>query len=325
VGEILFLAAKCDAVGVCPHPSIIYRIYSDGNGLQQVFQSQTDIFDLALSPNGTKFAFAQDYGWGYQVHIFDLVTGNTWPLVDMPYNTRLPRWVSENQLLCVARPVSGGANNIYIANVDGGGWQQLSEHPSTVAFFDLAVSPNGTQCLFANYDSDADRTTVSRMNVNHPGLQELISLPGHRPIDVGWSPSGRWMVFYPTGSTDLIPIYLANREGAETEEIAQLADSPQLLAWTSDESELIFLEIRSGSVVAVRRDGNGTRTIARVSGPGELAIVSDLYLSPVALSPDQTQLVFSPLGGGLYVMDMYTGCWQQLMSGYLAFTVLWVH
>lgn len=324
VGQILFLAAKCDAVGVCPHPSIIYRIRSDGSGLQQVFQSQADIFELALSPDGTTFAFTEDYGWGYQVHIFDLATGNTWPLVDLPYNTRLPRWVSEDQLLCVARPVSGGANNIYIADVDGGGWQQLSEYPSTIAFFDLAVSPDGTQCLFAKYDSDADRTTVSRMNVDRTGLQELISLPGHHPVDVGWSPSGRWMTIYPTGSTDLIPIYLANREGAETVEIVQLADSPQLLAWASDESELIFLEIRSGSVMAVRRDGNGTRMIARVSGPGELAVVSDLYLSPVALSPDQAQLVFSPLGGGLYVMDMHTECWQQLMSGYLAFTILWV-
>lgn len=132
------------------------------------------------------------------------------------------------------------------------------------------------------------------------------------------------MTIYPTGSTDLIPIYLANREGAETVEIVQLADSPQLLAWASDESELIFLEIRSGSVMAVRRDGNGTRMIARVSGHGELAVVSDLYLSPVALSPNQAQLVFSPLGGGLYIMDLHTGCWQQLVSGYLAFNILWV-
>ncbi len=325
IGQILFLAAKCDSMGVCPHPSTIYRIRSDGSGLQQVFQSQADIFDLALSPDGTKLAFTEDYGWGYQVHILDLETGDAQPLVDLPYSTRMPRWVSNDQLLCVARPtVSGGTNNIYVAGVDGGEWQQLTNYLSTNAFFDLAVSPDGAQCLFAKYDSDADRTTVSRMNTDRTGLQELISFPGHHPVDVVWSPSGRWMAIYPTGSTDLIPIYLANREGADTVEIAQLADSPQLLAWATDESELIFLQIRSRSVVAVRRDGNGTRMIARVSDPGELAMVSDLYLSPVALSTDQAQLVFSPLGGGLYVMDMHTGCWQQLMSGYLAFSILWV-
>lgn len=324
VGRILFLAAKCDSMGVCPHPSTIYRIRSDGSGLQQVFQSQADIFDLALSPDGTKLAFAEDYGWGHQVHILDLETGDTQPLLDLPYNTRMPRWISNDHLLCVARPTgSGETNNIYVADADGERWQQLTDYLSTNAFYDLAVSPDGAQCLFATYGSDADRTTVSRMNVDQTGLQELISLPGYHPVDVEWSPSGRWMAIYRTGSTDLIPIYLANRESADMVEIAQL-DSPQLLAWATDESELLFLEIQSGSVVAVRRDGNGTRTIARVSVPGELATVSDLYLSPVALSPDHAQLVFSPLGGGLYIMDMHTGCQQQLMSGYLAFTILWV-
>ncbi len=324
VGRILFLAAKCDSMGVCPHPSTIYRIRSDGSGLQQVFQSQADILDLALSPNNTRLAFAEDYGWGYQVHILDLETGDTQPLLDLPYNTRMPRWVSNDQLLCVAGPTgSGGTNNIYVADADGGG-QQLTNYLSSTAFFDLAVSPDGAQCLFATYDSDADRTTVSRINVDRTGLQELISLPGYHPVDVEWSPSGRWMAIYRTGSTGLIPIYLANRESADMVEIAQL-DSPQLLAWATDESELIFLEIQSGNVVAVRRDSNGTRTIARVSGPGELLRVGDLYLSPVALSPDQAQLVFSPLGGGLYIMDMHTGRRQQLMmADYLAFTILWV-
>lgn len=324
-GQILFLAAKCDSMGVCPHPSIIYRIRSDGSGLQQVFQSQADIFELALSPDGAKLAFTEDYGRGYQVHILDLATGNALPLVDLPYNTRLPRWVSGGQLLCVARPtVSGGANNIYVVNVDGEGWQQLTDYSSDSFFYDLAISPDGTQLSFAKYDSGADRTTVSRMNINRTGLQELISFSGYRSVDVAWSPSGRWMVIYPTGSTDLTPIYLVNRENAETAEIVQLADSPQLLAWAPDESELIVLEIRSGSVVAVRRDGNSTRMITRVSGPGELAMVGDLYLSPVALSPDQAQLVFSPLGGGLYIVDMDAGCWLQLMSGYLAFSILWL-
>ncbi len=325
VEQILFLAAKCDSIGVCPHPSLIYRIHSDGSGLQRVFHSQADIFELALSPDGTKLAFTEDYGWGYQVYILDLATGNTWPLVDLPYNTRMPRWISNDQLLCVAQPaVSEGTNNIYVVDADGGGWQQLTDYLPTNAFYDLAVSPDGVQCLFAKYDSDADSIAVSRMNIDSTGLQELISLLGHHPVDVGWSPSGRWMTIYPTGSTNLIPIYLAHREGIDTVEIAQLTDSPQLLTWAADESELIFLEIRSGNVVAVRRDGNSTRTIARVSGLGELAMVGDLYLSPVALSPDQARLVFSPLSGGLYVMDIHTGCWQQLMSGYLALTILWV-
>ncbi len=337
VRQLLFSSAECEA-GSCWKNSSIYLIHSDGDGLRRIFQGQWAIYELALSPDGTKLAFAEDEGWGITVYILDLATGNTWPLM-ADFNTRMPRWVSDDQLLCIARPrISEGIDSIYLVNVDGQEWQQLTDFPSHRRFYDLAVSPDGVQFLFTEYDP-AVRATVYRMNMDGTGLRELISPPVDCPIYVGWSPSGNWIVIYPipSHSTDPVPIYLADRAGVETAEIAQLTGYPQLLAWTPDESEMIFFscspaaETRFGNVVAVRRDGSDTRMVVRVLGPKDHD-VGDLCLSPKSLSPDQAQLAFSPMGGfrtGLYVTDMRTGCWRELISGsaytdYSVLSILWI-
>ncbi len=331
VRQIFFSAAEC-GVGECyGGDSSVYYIHSDGSGLQLVFQGQGSIHELALSPDGTKLAFTEGYGWGgYRVHILDLESGSTRSLrTDLLLQTRMPRWVSNDQLLCIAG--QGDFRNIFLVDVNGRTWQQLTDYPPpNVGFFDLAVSPDGAQFLFVKYDFDAVRSTVYRMNIDGTGLRELISFPGDRPVRVGWSPSGNWIVIYPipSHSTDPVPIYLADRAGVEkTAKIAQLTGYPQLLAWMPDESEMIFFscspaaETRFGNVVAVRRDGHGTRTVSRAVVPEELCSFS------LSLSPDKAQLAFPLYASGrrgLYVMDMDTGCWRQLLSGYSVPSILWV-
>jgi len=195
----------------CTHTSL-YLINSDGNGMRQIYEGIGTISDLQLSPDGTKLAFSDSYyidigeqryssGRGY---VLDLATGQARPVTpdSTSQHAWALRWVSNELLVYAGRTIEAAdsSSNVYLTDVHGEEWhRQLTDRQvGRTSILDIAVSPDRTQLVFAEFVLDSETTTVYRVNIDGTGLRELITYPaGTRVVNVAWSPAGDQLVFYP--------------------------------------------------------------------------------------------------------------------------------
>jgi hypothetical protein len=344
VGQILFSAVEC--VGHSCEPfdgdvAPIYLINSDGSGLRQIYEGIGSIGDLNLSPDGTKLAFTDNYGRGMSnVYVLDMTSGDAWILIpdDTSRKTWGPRWISSDELVfVVVDDMNSPAfqSNLYSINVDGTQLRQLTDRPPRTSVYNVSVSPDGTQLLFAELNLDSDVTRVYRMGVDGTEPIELLAFPVRaHAANVAWSPTGDWMVFYPIpmGFAEYAPVYTARTGSSEITEIAVLPGGHilDLVGWTEDQAGMIFYAcsrtLQANQIVKVQSDGI-TRTLALIEIPGTYA--SATPCSFVELSPDQQFFALSPFypfaeNGNLYVMDLSDGCCHQILSGYRVQSIIWL-
>jgi len=170
------------------------------------------------------------------------------------------------------------------------------------------------------------------MNIDGTGLRELLTFPGMRTASVAWSPAGDQIAIHPDplGFADYAPVYVARSDSSEVTEIATLPGTPSLLAWTEDQTGLIFyvcsVPLEVNQIVEVQSDGD-TRTLATIEIPGTPA--SAVPCSFGELSADQQRFALSPFypfagNGNLYVMGISSGYCYQILSGYRVQSILWL-
>lgn len=351
VGPILFSAVECVGDYCEPFSSDVAPIYiinSDGSGMRQIYTGTGVTSDFQLSPDGTKLAFTDSYYIDIDeqrhssgnVSILDLASGQAWVVApgDPIQQVWGPRWVSNEMLVYAARAIepADSSSNIYLTNVHGEWRQQLTHRPlGRTSILDVAISPDSAQLLFAELVLESDVTTVYRMDMDGTELMELITLPARaHTVNVAWSPTGDRIVFYPIpmGSADYAPIYTAGTDGSEITEIAILPGGHilDLVGWTEDQTGMIFYAcsraLQAHQIVEVQGDGNA-RTLVTIEIPGTLASTTSCSLGE--LSPDQQRFALSPFypfagNGNLYVMDMFSGCCHQILSGYRVQSILWL-
>lgn len=349
VGQILFSAAECgrDCEPFAGDVAPIYLINSDGSGMRQIYEGRGVIGDMQLSPDGTKLAFSdsyyidideQRYSSG-NVYVLDLASGQAWPLVPDDASQKVwgARWVSDDRLVFIT--ISGinspkPRSSLYLVNADGSQQQQLIERPFRTLIYSVIVSPDGMKLLYVEHESDADITTVYRMNIDGTGLTELTTFSEVKGVGMAWAPTGDRIVFYliPMGFAEYAPIYTAEADGSEITEIAILPGGHilDLVGWTEDQTGMIFYAcsrtLQANQIVKVQSDGI-TRTLATIEIPGTLASVPPCSFGE--LSPDQQHFALSPFypftgNGNLYVMDLSDGCCHQILSGYRVQSILWL-
>lgn len=330
---------------LCTHTSL-YLISSDGSDMQQIYKGIGTISDLQLSPNGTRLAFSDSYytDKGEQrfssgsVYILDLATGRAWSIApDSASQTTLsPRWISDELLVYVSRPFEpvGSSSSIYITDVAGEWHRKLTDRRvGRSSIVDIAIAPDGTQIVFAEFVLTSKTTTVYRINTDGTRLRELRAFPAGS-MKVAWSPTGDRLVFYPVpmGAAEYTPVYTAMADGSEMREVATLPGGHilDLVGWTKDQTGMIFYAcsrtLQSNQIVEVQGDSN-VRVVAVIGIPG--TPTDAVPCSVGELSPDQQQFAFSPLypfagNGNLYVMDISSGCCYQILSGYNVQSILWL-
>ena len=337
VGQILFSADEWrsgESYGGSVTP--IYLINSDGSGMRQIYEGRGSISDFQLSPDGTKLAFSDSYYVDINeqryssgtVYVLDLASGRAWPVApDGPsQHTWGLRWVSNEMLVYASGAIepADSSSSIYLTDVQGEWHRQLtSRQVGRTSILDIAVSPDGTQLVFAEFVLDSDVTTMYRISVDGTGLMELITFPsGMRDVSVAWSPTGDWIVVYAVPiPISPVPVYLVEPDGAEMRKITDLPGRPSLLAWTEDRTGLIFYVcsgiLGTNEIVEVRGDGS-----VRLLATGEGRIPACSFGS---LSPHRRQFAYSPFPlPGLYVMDVSGGCHYQILSGYGVRSIRWL-
>lgn len=332
----------------CAHTSL-YLINSDGSGMRQIYKGIGTISDLQLSPDGTKLAFSDSYymdigeqryssGRGY---VLDFATGQARPVTpdSTSQHAWALRWVSNELLVYAGRTVEAAdsSSNVYLTDVHWEEWhRRLTDRQiGSTSILDIAVSPDRTQLVFAEFVLDSETTTVYLVNIDGTGLRALITYPaGARVVDVAWSPAGDQLVFYPVpmGFAEYAPVYTARADGSEMKEVATLPGGHilDLVGWTDDQAEMIFYAcshtLQANQIVGVRSDGS-TRVLATIEIPRTPA--STVPCSVGELSLDRQHFAFSPFSpflgnGNLYLMDMSSGCCYQILSGYSVHSILWL-
>ncbi|MCD4738110.1 MAG: hypothetical protein K8R89_02475, partial [Anaerolineae bacterium] len=174
----------------------------------------------------------------------------------------------------------------------------------------------------AEFVLNSDTTTVYRMNTDGTSLIKLITfLPGMRDANVAWSPTRDWIVIYSIPiPISPVPVYLAEPDRAEVRKITELPGRPSLLAWTEDQTGLVFYvcsgTLGTNEIVEVRSDGS-----VRLLVTGEGRIPTCPFLG--SLSPDQKWFAFST-SKELSMIELSDNCHYQILQGYQVSSILWL-
>ncbi len=175
----------------------LYVMNRDGTDKRRLTPREGEIKAVAWSPTGEWIAFEQlgviwaigpdGSGWH---KVADEPIEYWIPYHSSPLTSRLA-WSPDGQRLAFAAPGAGGMADIWIADADGSGLFNLTEHPAED--FEPAWSPNGHSIAFisnrrgnwAIYVADADGG----------GIQELYYDPGTQVAHPTWSPDGARIAF----------------------------------------------------------------------------------------------------------------------------------
>jgi len=167
-----------------------------------------------------------------------------------------------------------GDDDVYVAELDGGGIQQFTDAPGRD--YEADITPDGRTLVFASQRETEDAGQLFLMNADGSNVRRLTfsAEGGLRVTDdyPHWSADGRRIVFQRTTVTEEgvdADVWLID---AETEEESQLTDTPEAWdstpAFTADGSGVMFESNREGSFSIYRLD-LATMEVARLTGDDE--------------------------------------------------------
>ncbi len=351
--RLIFSAAEC--VGECEPAegdvADMYMINSDGSGLHRLVEGLVKTGGaISVSPDGHYLAFVdarQDLDFAVRgpshIYVLDITSQQVWSLMaDRPdeSSTGEPQWFPDSTRLAYVGGTADDLGNvsqkdIYIINLDGTERLRVTDRPPRSAIESLAVSPDGSRIAFAGrlFDSGPGEVTVYCAEVAGDGLYELAAF--RTPLlyaDVQWSPHGdRILIVVPPevrgGPSRLL---LSNSNGSAAQEFAQVPGYIEDTRWSSDGEFVDVLAYHlDGSLTGYRidLDGNESQELFRIEiglSPGEYR--------EYRWSPNGGQVAFSRIFSvrgnteqrGVYVVDVSSGAWWQLLSGYNVWDIAWL-
>jgi Tol biopolymer transport system component len=192
----------------------------------------------------------------------------------------------------IAPPTSGrlvldNFEDIFIANADGSGLQQLTDNPGPE--FDGHWSPDGTKIVYR--DSTRGINQNDEIYVMQADGSEKTNLTNDPADDWGpaWSPDGAQIAFSSTRANGSLPqLFVMDANGNNVRQLTEREG--EYPSWSPDGSQIVFMsqEPAGGSnyeIYVMNSDGSGL--VRLTNSPG-----SDGW--PV-WSPDGAKIAFTPL------------------------------
>ncbi len=113
---------------VGPTYKTVFRMSGNGTNIKALFTAPTAISQPALSPDGTKLAFARlidgDNNW--DIFLRNLTTGKTTTIADSPASDMYPSWSPDGSRIAFSSGRSGNVAQIYTMTPTGGSVTRIS-------------------------------------------------------------------------------------------------------------------------------------------------------------------------------------------------------
>ncbi len=160
--------------------------------------------------------------------------------------------------LAFASDVSG-VIQIYVADIEGGPWQQVTDLPEGACQPDW--SPDGQQLVFIspckdNYESYPGAALFT-INVDGSGMMPIPSVPGG-DYDPAWSPDGKRIAFTSIRNKGRPQIFVYDLETKTTTQLSEGDNRDLQPAWSADGRLIVFVSTRRGPSQLWTMNANGS-------------------------------------------------------------------
>jgi len=254
--------------------SEVYLARADGSGQRRLTnQPRYPQRWPALSPDGSKIAFATKIGQSWQIHVMNADgTGERDSAIydEVPFEgfKGYPDWSPDGAWLTFVAEYQS-VTDVVVHNPATGETRNVTKSPNS---FELRPrwSPDGSRILFSRADSGSgfDLYTIAP---DGTALTRLTSRPGWE-LDGAFSPDGSQIAFiaYPNGVPD---VFVMNADGSNIRDVSNTPEIPEIQpAWST--AGLAFRADRGGvaGIYVMNPDGTGLR---KFSGATEFATDPD--------------------------------------------------
>lgn len=214
------------------------------------------------------------------------------------------RWLPEGSAW-----IEPGSDGLYLIRANGTGVTRLVE--GQVYYHDL--SPDGRTVAYA------EGGTIYSITIDGSNQRELAQFQISSGPEIHWSPSGDQILVATSlsGFSRHADLYLIDLQGDEEQRIRHVFHTEEewLLGprWSPDGLRIEFVlcdQERANVLLSIDKEGSGRQRIAEVIGLNQC-------IYPGSWSPDHTWLSFTPSFGGLYILDVNTGYYWQILPGYV--------
>jgi len=258
-------------------PDQLYVSNADGTNEQQLTFTETgaNLFP-EWSPNGTQIAFMSDRSGVYQVYVMN-ADGTEIQQVTTDGGSR-PYWSPDGHQIAFTAPGVGGADDLFVINVDGTGLVNLTNTAASEG--NAAWSPDGRRIAFnSNRDGNAEIYVV---NADGSDPVRLTVAPA-ADLAPDWSPDGRKITFESSRDGNR-EIYVMNADGTDQVRLTFDARIDAFPSWSRDGKWIAFhrqvvtipgLAAPNGSeLFAIRPDGTELTQLTHATPASFSAFVS---------------------------------------------------
>jgi Bacterial Ig domain/WD40-like Beta Propeller Repeat/Beta-propeller repeat len=251
----------------------IYSMNSDGTGLTRLTNhSAIDLFP-ALSPDGTKIAFASNRDGLLNFEIYVMNADGSSP-ARLTTNARVdgkPSWSPDGTKIAFTSARDGNFE-IYSMNADGSGLTRLTNNHAIDS--DPAWSPDGTKIAFSSNRHGVLNFEIYVMNDDGGGVARLTN---NSALDVSpsWSPDGTKIAFASNRNGLLnFEVYVMNADGGVQTRLTTNGAVDGEPAWSPEGDKIVFSTNRDDllnfEIYVMNANGSGqtrrtTNTAADVS------------------------------------------------------------
>jgi TolB protein len=224
----------------------IWSMDPDGSNQKQLTFHKSLTMGKAISPDGTKMAYAVQIRGQWVIQVQSLETGGRLSFFNAPGSLN---WTPDftldgKRIVFASNTAKEGSQEIYIADINGRGMDRLTFNGGTND--EPKVNPKtGNEIVFGSGRSGMPQ--IYKMNTSGADVQMLSSGEGEA-VNPAWHPDGQLIAFawtkgFAPGNYNIFSMDVATRKYDQLTHGAGLNENP---AWAPDGVHLAFSSTREG-------------------------------------------------------------------------------
>ena len=282
--------------------------------VRPVTSTPGDERDPALSPDGTRVAFAWDgdgdgvgaadtdgAGRQFDIYVQDPDGGTPIRLTNHPADDLSPAWSPDGTRVAFVRCSVGGECGVYAVDAQGGAEQTLAA-PSNLDIDGLAWSPDGRRLAFSGRDGRQGAFSLHLVPLDGSPPQRLTAPASTYPGDLApaFSPDGRLLAFVRTEIDGRQDVAVVTVQGGRVRRLAREQKGVTGIDWTADGREVVYAANRDGAagLWRVGLDGGDPRWVSLGNDAGEIAAPSVGRTGGVAFARQRVRSQIVEVGAG---------------------------